>query len=109
MYGPVDVAATLQCSAATETPKLNCLPYLMMILLILVSQRTNALPPSPLFTHSIMGWRLEAASSSDAMGDSAAAAARPFRNISNFSGMLRLIAYVVLLTTVVKRNNKGVD
>ena len=25
------------------------------------------------------------------------------------SGMLRLIAYVVLLTTVVKRNNKGVD
>ena len=39
----------------------------------------------------------------------AAAAGWGFRNISNFSGMLRLIAHVFLLTTVIKRNNKGVD
>ena len=60
-----------------------------------------------------MGWRPEERSSSDvgqsAMDDTAAAAARPFRNINNFSGVLWLVACVFLFTTVVKRNNKGVD
>ena len=41
------------------------------------------------------------------MVDRAAAAGWGFRNISNFSGMLRVIAHVFLLTTVIKRNNKG--
>ena len=42
------------------------------------------------------------------MDDTAAAAARPFRNINNFSGVLWLVACVFLFTTVVKRNNIGV-